>query len=88
MFKLIKFYEILISIILYFWAFSDDVKLSEQIYNDLPNNEKLYLNNLGMEVRQLPTKDDLNDEKVKLYKKEIAKSYENLNNYLFEIRNK
>lgn len=64
------------------------LKLSEEIYNDLPNDEKLYLNRLGMEVRQLPTKDDLNDEKVKHYKKEIAKNYENLNNYLFEIRNK
>ena len=64
------------------------LKLSEQIYNDLPNNEKLYLNNLGMEVRQLPTNDDLNDEKVKFYKKEIAKNYQNLNDYLFDIRNK
>ena len=64
------------------------LKLSEQIYNDLPNDEKLYLNRLGMEVRQLPTKDDLNDEKVKFYKKEIAKNYQNLNDYLFDIRNK
>ena len=64
------------------------LKLSEQIYNDLPNDEKIYLNRLGIEVRQLPIKEELNDEKVKFYKKEIAKNYENLNNYLFEIRNK
>lgn len=65
------------------------LKLSEQIYNDLPDMEKVYLNWLGLEVRQLPTKDDLqNDEKVKFYKKEIAKNYQNLNDYLFDIRNK
>ncbi len=64
------------------------LKLSEQIYNDLPNDEKLYLNHLGMEVRQLPTTEDLNDDKVKFYKKEIAKNYQNLNDYLFDIRNK
>jgi len=65
------------------------LKLSEQIYNDLPDNEKLYLNHLGLEVRQLPTNDDLqNDEKVKFYKKEIAKNYQSLNDYLFDIRNK
>lgn len=64
------------------------LKLSEEIYTDLPEMEKLYLNRLGIEVRQLPIKEELNDEKVKFYKKEIAKNYENLNNYLFEIRNK
>jgi hypothetical protein len=64
------------------------LKLSEQIYNDLPDMEKVYLNRLGMEVRQLPTNDDLNDEKVKFYKKEITKNYQNLNDYLFYIRNK
>ncbi len=64
------------------------LKLKEAQYNELPDNEKIYLNYLGMEVRQLPSDDDLNDEKVKLFKKEIAKSYENLNNYLFDKRNK
>lgn len=64
------------------------LKLSEQIYNELGNDEKMYLNHLGMEVRQLPTDEDLKDEQVKSYKKEIAKNYENLNKYLFEKRNK
>ena len=64
------------------------LKLSEEIYSKLGNDEKTYLNHLGMEVRQLPTETDLEDEKVKLYKKEIAKSYDNLNKYLFENRNK
>lgn len=64
------------------------LKLKEETYNKLPENEKLYLNHLGLEVRQLPSDTDLEDEKVKLYKKQIAKTYENLNNYLFDKRNK
>ena len=64
------------------------LRLKEKEYNELGNDEKMYLNQLGMQVKQLPSEDDLNDEKVKLYKKEIAKAYDNLNNYLFEIRNK
>jgi len=64
------------------------LKLQEEAYNQLPDNEKIYLNNLGMEVRQLPTDEDLEDEQVRSYKKEIAKTYEKLNNYLFDKRNK
>lgn len=45
------------------------LKLQEETYNELPENEKLYLNHLGLEVRQLPSDTDLEDEKVKLYKK-------------------
>ena len=64
------------------------LKLQEEAYNNLGNDEKMYLNRLGLEVRQLPTDEDLQDEKVKLYKQTIAKNYENLNNYLFDKRNK
>ena len=64
------------------------LKLSEQTYNELGNDEKMYLNHLGLTVRQLPTSEDLKDEKVIYYKKEIAKNYENLDKYLFELRNK
>ena len=64
------------------------LKLQEEAYNNLGNDEKMYLNSLGLEVRQLPTDEDLQDEKVKLYKQTIAKNYENLNNYLFDKRNK
>ena len=64
------------------------LKLQEETYNNLCNDGKIYLNHLGLEVRQLPTDEDLQDEKVKLYKREIAKTYENLNNYLFDKRNK
>jgi len=62
------------------------LKLSEQIYNDLPNNEKLYLNNLGMEVRQLPTKDDLNDESYKKIRKHRIDTWNDEQNYLFKNR--
>ena len=64
------------------------LKLSEEHYNQLNNNEKAYLFNLGMEVRQLPTETDLEDEMIKSCKKEIAKNYEKINSYLFEKRNK
>jgi len=64
------------------------LKLQEENYNTLSNDEKMYLNNLGMEVRQIPTDEDINDEKIKYLKKEIAKNYEKINNYLFEKRNK
>lgn len=64
------------------------LKLQEESYNLLGNEEKMYLNTLGMEVRQIPTDEDINDEKIKYLKKEIAKNYEKINNYLFEKRNK
>jgi hypothetical protein len=64
------------------------LKLREEAYNELPDIEKLNLSRLGLEVRQIPSEEDLNDEKVKLYKREIAKNYENLDKYLFEKRNK
>ena len=41
------------------------LKLSEETYNELPDGVKLSLNLLGMEVRQLPTEIDLEDENYK-----------------------
>ena len=64
------------------------LKLQEESYNLLGNDEKMYLNTLGLEVRQIPTNEDIEDEKIKYLKKEIAKNYEKINNYLFEKRNK
>jgi len=64
------------------------LKLSEEHYESLEPQEKLYLNELGLKVKQLPTEEDLQDEKVIAYKKEIAKNYDNLDKYLFEKRNK
>ena len=63
------------------------LKLSEETYNELPDGVKISLNHLGMEVRQLPTEIDLEDEMIKSCKKEIAKNYEKINSYLFEKRN-
>jgi hypothetical protein len=63
------------------------LKLSEQIYNDLPDMEKLYLNRLGMEVRQLPTNEDLNDENYKKIKKHRIDAWNEEQEYLFKKRN-
>lgn len=63
------------------------LKLSEQIYNDLPNDEKLYLNNLGMEVRQLPTESDYDDENYKKIKKHRIDAWNDEQKYLFQKRN-
>mgnify|MGYP007068601503 CR=1 FL=1 len=60
------------------------LKLSEQTYNELPDGTKISLNHLGMEVRQLPTEKDLEDEN---YKK-IRKAWNDEQEYLFKKRNK
>lgn len=62
------------------------LKLSEQIYNDLPNDEKLYLNNLGMEVRQLPTESDYDDENYKKIRKHRIDAWNDEQQYLFQKR--
>ena len=64
------------------------LKLSEDYYNNLGNDEKLYLNHLGIRVKQLPKIEDLEDEKLLLYKKEISKNYAKIDQYLFDKRNK
>ena len=65
------------------------LKLSEQTYNELGNDEKSYLNHLGMEVRQLPTKEDLqNDENYKKIRKHRIDAWNDEQEYLFQKRNK
>lgn len=64
------------------------LKMQEEQYNCLDHSKKVFLYHLGMEVKQIPTELELHDEKVKMYKKEIAKNYKGLNDYLFEKRNK
>ena len=64
------------------------LKLSEQIYNDLPNDEKLYLNNLGMEVRQLPTEKDYDDENYKKIRKHRIDAWNDEQKYLFDKHQK
>lgn len=64
------------------------LKLSEETYNNLGNDEKMYLNHLGMQVRQLPSEEDLQDENYKKIKKESREAYHKEQEYLFKRRNK
>lgn len=63
------------------------LKLSEEIYNDLGNDEKMYLNQLGMEVRQLPTDVDYEDENYKKIRKHRIDAWNEEQKYLFNKRN-
>jgi len=63
------------------------LKLSEQTYNDLQPDEKIYLNRLGMQVKQLPSDEDLNDENYKAIKKASSEAYNSEQEYLFAKRN-
>lgn len=64
------------------------LKLSEEIYNDLTSGQLMFLNELGMEVRQLPTDKDLEDENYKKIRKNRIDAWNNEQKYLFEKRNK
>ncbi len=64
------------------------LKLSEYHYNELNNNEKAYLFNLGMEVRQLPTETDLEDENYKKIRNARLKAWNVEQKYLSRKRNK
>ena len=64
------------------------LKLSEQTYNELPDGVKLSLNHLGMEVRQLPTEIDLEDENYKKIRNTRIKAWTDEQEYLFKKRNK
>lgn len=64
------------------------LKLSEDYYNELNNNEKAYLFNLGMEVRQLPTDNDLEDENYKKIRNTRIKAWNDEQKYLSRKRNK
>ena len=64
------------------------LKLSEEHYNGLGNEEKQYLNHLGLEVRQVPTEEELKDPELKRLKSESSANYHALQKMLFERRNK
>ena len=64
------------------------LKLSEEFYDKLGNDEKLYLNEIGLKVKQLPTEEDLQDENYKKIRNERIKYYEAEQEYLFKKRNK
>lgn len=63
------------------------LKLSEQTYNELGNDEKMYLNQLGLECRQLPTEKDLEDENYKKIRKHRIDAWNQEQEYLFKKRN-
>ena len=64
------------------------LKLSEQFYNQLAFEEKKYLHDLGMIVRQLPSDEDLQDENYKKLKSAITQAFKAEQEYLFNKRNK
>ena len=62
------------------------LKLSEQAYNDLGNDEKGYLNHLGLEVRQLPSDEDLKDENYLKIRKQRIDLWNDEQKFLFKKR--
>ena len=63
------------------------LKLSEENYNELGNDEKMYLNHLGLQVKQLPSDEDLNDENYKKIRSSRIKAWNKEQEYLFSRRN-
>ena len=63
------------------------LKLSEQIYNELGNDEKSYLNHLGLQVKQKATAEDMQDEKYKKVRNARLKAYNDEQEFLFKKRN-
>lgn len=62
------------------------LKLQEEAYNNLGNDEKMYLNHLGLEVRQLPTDEDLQDENYKKIRNQRITYWNEEQKYLFQKR--
>jgi len=63
------------------------LKLQEENYNELGDDEKMYLNHLGLQVKQLPSDEDLNDENYKKVRSNRIKAWNNEQEYLFNRRN-
>ena len=63
------------------------LKLSEEKYSGLGDDEKMYLNYLGLQVKQLPSDEDLNDENYKKIRSNRIKAWNNEQEYLFNRRN-
>ena len=63
------------------------LKLQEENYNELGDEEKMYLNHLGLQVKQLPSDEDLNDENYKKIRSNRIKAWNNEQEYLFNKRN-
>jgi len=62
------------------------LKLQEEAYNNLGDDEKMYLNYLGLEVRQLPTDEDLQDENYKKIRNQRISYWNAEQDYLFQKR--
>lgn len=64
------------------------LKMSEEQYSELPDMEKIYLGRLGMQVRQLPTDDDLqSDQNYQKIRKHRIDAWNAEQEYLFKKRN-
>ena len=61
------------------------LKLQEETYNNLGNDEKMYLNHLGLQVKQISTELEQQDEVIKKIR---LKAYHDEQKRIFEIRNK
>ena len=63
------------------------LKLQEEQYNELGNDEKMYLNHLGLQVKQLPSTEDLEDENYLKIRKHRIKAWNEEQEFLFNKRN-
>ena len=63
------------------------LNLSEENYSGLGDDEKMYLNHLGLQVKQLPSDEDLNDENYKKIRSNRIKAWNKEQEYLFNRRN-
>lgn len=64
------------------------LRLTEQAYEELSTDEKMYLSNLGMQVKQLPPQKALEDPNYQKLKKMRRDAYEAEQKYLFELNHK
>jgi len=63
------------------------IKLSEETYNNLCDDSKMFLNHIGLQVKQLPTESELNDENYRKIRKNRIEAYNAEQEYLFKTRN-
>ena len=63
------------------------LKLSEEKYSGLGDDEKMYLNHLGLQVIQLPSDEDSSDENYKKIRSNRIKAWNKEQEYLFNRRN-
>ena len=61
--------------------------LSEEHYNNLGNDEKMYLNHLGMQVKHIANDEDLKDKNYIKIRKHRIKAWNEEQKFLFNKRN-